>query len=291
MSAAQPDATPPASATPAVPVIVNSADDVSVPMLASLTRYRAYILANAVQEFLYRYTGTSVGLLWNIINPVMMVVVFSIVFTYILPSRFAGLDDLPFIVVLCSGLLPWLSFVDGIQRSTTSLVDNAGYLRKLAIPEEVFIAKAVVGSAILLAINLAVVMAVALLSGLTPNWSWLLAPLTGSLMILLAFGLGIALGTLTVFVRDIAQVVPIVTQAWMWLTPIVYASQTMPDALRAAQVANPAFPFIELLRDQVLFGRAGAPLHWLLAVGWTSLALIVGAIVLRRMRADLRDVL
>jgi ABC-type polysaccharide/polyol phosphate export permease len=291
MSPAESDPAPPDSAKSAAPVIVNTADGVSVPLLVSLVRYRGYIRSNALQEFLYKYTGTTVGLLWNFIHPVMMVVVFSIVFTHIMPGRFVGFEGLPFIVVLCSGLLPWMSFVDAVQRSTTSLVDNAGYLRKLAIPEEVFIAKAVVGSAILLAINLAVVLAAALLAGVTPSLSWLLAPLTGGLMLLLAFGLGTALGTLHVFVRDIGQVVPIVTQAWMWLTPIVYASQTMPEALRAAQFANPIFPFIELLREQVLLGSAGAPLYWLLAFGWSSFALIVGALVLRRMRAELRDVL
>lgn len=275
----------------ASPVIANAADAAPVPLAASLARYRRYILANALNEFLHKYTGTSVGLLWNIIHPVMLVAVFSIVFTTVVPARFTGIAELPFIAVLCSGLLPWLGFVDGVQRSTTSLVDNAGYLRKLAIPEEVFIAKAVVGSSILLAINITIVLAVALFSGVAAQWSWLLAPLTGGLMMLLAFGLGTALSALNVFVRDIAQVVPIATQAWMWLSPIVYASQAMPHWLRAAQYANPIFPFVELLRGQVLFGDAGALVHWLLAAGWTMLALLMGAFVLRRLRAEIRDVL
>lgn len=279
------------TAKPIVPVIVNAAEHTPAPLLASLMRHRRYILANAAQEFLHKYTGTTAGLLWNIIHPVMMVVVFSVVFTLIIPARFSSYASFPFIAVLSTALLPWLSFVDGLQRTTTSLVDNAGYLRKLAIPEEVFLAKTIVGSTILLAINLAVVLATALLSGVTPQWSWLFVPLTGGLMMLLAFGVGAALGTVNVFVRDVAQIVPITMQAWMWLTPIVYPSQAMPDMLRAAQYANPVFPFVELLREQVLSASPGRPILWLLATVWTSLSIVVGASILRRLRTEIRDVL
>jgi lipopolysaccharide transport system permease protein len=272
---------------------VNAAGGTPASLFKTVLLYRRYILSNARQDFLFKYVGTGIGLMWNVIHPIMMVVVFSFVFTVISPTRFksAGIQDVSFVVFLCSGLLPWLSFLDGLQRTTASLVENAGYLRKLAIPEEVFLAKTIVGSCILLAINLAVLVAAALLLGSPPQWAWLLIPVVGAMMMLFAFGLGAAFGTINVFVRDVAQIITIITQVWMWLTPIVYSLEAMPVWLRAVQFANPIFPFIELFRELFLFGRLGSPLLWLAASGWMIAALFVGSTVLRRFRTELRDVL
>jgi len=272
---------------------VNSAKGARGSIWPSLVRSRRYILANAVQDFLHKYTGTAMGLLWNAIHPIMMVVVFSMVFTFIIPARFsmAGIQDVSFVVFLCSGLLPWLSFVDGLNRATSCFVDNASYLRKLPIPEEVFLAKTVVGSSILLGINLLALVITALGFGLVPSVTWLFVPLTGALMMLLAFGLGALLGTVNVFVRDVSQIVTITTQLWMWLTPVVYSSQAMPAGLWSLQYANPIFPFIELIREQFLFGRIGAPQLWLLALMWATVALVAGTSMLKHFRSELRDVL
>jgi lipopolysaccharide transport system permease protein len=272
---------------------INSASLAAASLFQTVWQYRRYILSNARQDFLFKYVGTGIGLMWNVIHPIMMVSVFSFVFTVITPTRFrtAGIQDVSFVVFLCSGLLPWLSFLDGLQRTTASLVENAGYLRKLAIPEEVFLAKTIVGSCILLAINLVVLVAAALLLGSPPQWTWVLIPLVGAMMMLFAFGLGAAFGTINVFVRDVAQIITIVTQVWMWLTPIVYSLEAMPAWLRAVQFVNPVFPFIELFRELFLFGRLGAPLLWLAAGAWTTAALFIGSAVLRRFRTELRDVL
>src|SRR5262245_32376199 len=188
------------------PTTISSAKDARGSILQSLVRFRGYIFANAMQDFLHKYTGTAMGLLWNAIHPFMMVVVFSVIFTFIIPARFsmAGIQDISFVVFLCSGLLPWLSFVDGLQRATSCFVDNAGYLRKLPIPEEVFLAKAVLGSSILLGINLIALVATALAFGFLPYATWLLVPFTGALMMLFVFGLGALLSTINVFVRDVS---------------------------------------------------------------------------------------
>src|SRR5262245_22886126 len=107
-------------------ITVNSATGTRDSILQSLIRFPDYIFANAIQDFLHKYTGTAMGLLWNAIHPFMMVVVFSVIFTFIIPARFsmAGIQDVSFVVFLCSGLLPWLSFVDGLQRATSCFVDN-----------------------------------------------------------------------------------------------------------------------------------------------------------------------
>lgn len=272
---------------------MNSADRKPASLLRTIVAHRQYILNNAVQEFIYKYAGTGIGLMWNVIHPIMMVIVFSFVFTTIMPARYnaGGVDDISFVLFLCSGLLPWLSFVDALQRGTMTFVDSAGYLRKLAIPEEVFLSKTIVGSCILLTINIAVLVLAAFILGFWPRWTWLLIPVVASMMMLLAFGLGTLFATINVFTRDVSQIIMIITQLWMWLTPIVYSSATMPAWLRSLQLANPIYPFIELFREVFLFDKVGSPVLWLAAFLWMSVALLAGSVVLKRFRAELRDLL
>ncbi|MFC5507984.1 ABC transporter permease [Bosea massiliensis] len=272
---------------------INRAEAQSLPSWRLLLQYRSYIQSNALQDFVYKYAGTSLGLMWNVIHPIMLVAVFSFVFTVIMPARFqpSGGQTIPFILFLCSGLLPWLSFVDALLRGTGAFVDNAGYLRKLSIPEEVFLARTLVGSCILLCINLVVLIAAAFLYGFWPRWTWLLVPVVGLLMMLFAFGMGALLGTINVFARDAHQIVTISTQAWLWLTPITYASTAMPSWLHSAQYANPAFPYIELIREQFIYGRPGPISLWIAALLWAVAALAAGNLVLSRFRTDVRDVL
>jgi len=276
-----------------MPVTINAANRPPVALVRTLVQHRRYIFSNAWQDFLHKYAGTGIGLLWNLVHPVMVVLVYSFVFTTIMPSRYSSgaISDVPYVLFLCSALLPWISFVDGLQRTTTTFVDNAGYLRKLAVPEEVFLAKTIVGSGILLTINMGVLVVAAILVGFAPFWTWLLMPVAGALMLALAFGLGAFFGTLNVFVKDISQIIAVATQLWVWLTPIIYASSTMPEWLRKAQFANPIFPFTELFRELFLFGRPGTVVIWLSALTWTALALLAGSAILRRFRSELRDAL
>lgn len=273
--------------------VVNVAKGAHAPIWQVLWRYRAYVVNNALHDFLHKYAGTWIGLAWNVIHPIMLVTVFAFIFTLVIPVRFSHVNEqtLPFVLFLCAGLLPWLSFVDALQRGTGSFVENAAYLRKLAIPEDVFLARTLTGSCILLCINLTVLVAVALVSGLWPKATWLLVPCVAMLMMAFAFGLSAFFGTVNVFARDVAQFISICTQAWMWLTPITYPTTALPMWLQTAQLMNPAYPFIELMRTQFLYGQIGDLMLWIAAVVWTFAALVIGGFMLQRFRSQIRDVL
>jgi ABC-type polysaccharide/polyol phosphate export permease len=260
-------------------------------MLANIVRFRGYIGLNAMQEFLHRYAGTTIGIFWNIVHPIALIGIFSIVFANIMPTKFRapGLPEMSFLLFLCSGLLPWLSFVEGLNRCTTTFVENAGYLKKLAVPEEVFAAKAILGALISLAINLTLLFITALVAGHWPTWSWLLTVPAGILMLMFAFGLGLFFGTVNVFVRDVGQIVSIVSQLWLWLTPIAYPIDILPEGLRPFLWINPAYPFIEIFHQTFLFGSWGGWQAWLMAGQWAVLALWLGLITLSGLRGELRD--
>jgi len=260
---------------------------------SGLMRYRRYILANAVEDLRQRYAGTGLGVLWNVVHPLAMIAIFSLVFSQIMPNRFKSENGqtVSFLLFLCSGLLPWLAFSDCLGRVTGTFVENAGYLKKLAIPELVFATRTAVTSAITLLIYLSLLIATALLLGLAPQWSWLLMLPAGLLMIALAFGMGLCFGTLNVFFRDIAQMIGLLLQLWMWLTPIVYSVEILPPAIHPLLWLNPFYPFVHIFRETFLFGHAGDPMAWGIAMAWAVGAAVLGRSVLTRLAPELRDVL
>ena len=105
------------------------------------------------------------------------------------------------------------------------------------------------------------------------------------------FGLGLIFSTLNVFLRDIGQALVIALQLWMWLTPIVYVEQILPPGLQAVLRYNPAYPFIDALHRMISAGKWPAPWQWPVMLFWAVATPVVGYLVLRRLRPEIRDVL
>ncbi len=107
----------------------------------------------------------------------------------------------------------------------------------------------------------------------------------------LGFGLGLMLGALNVFFRDIGQGLGIVLQMWMWSTPIVYVKEILPDVFQELLVFNPAFPFIDSLQGIVVGGLWPARWHWVLMTFWALTAPLAGYMILRKLKPEIRDVI
>ncbi|MGO4816452.1 ABC transporter permease, partial [Cupriavidus sp. 2MCAB6] len=130
---------------------------------------------------MHRYAGTSIGIVWHVIQPLSTIALFSFIFAGLFPSRpgtGAGVNPALYIT---AGMLPWLAFSDCINRCVTSLVDNAHYLRKLALPEIVFVARTATTAAMMMLISLGLIAVTAILFGILPHWSWLTVPVAGLL--------------------------------------------------------------------------------------------------------------
>ena len=116
-------------------------------MIVNLWRYRAYILKNALSDVRYRYAGSAMGIAWNVVTPLAQILIYSFVFSQIMVMRVAGLGpSASFTLYLCAGLLPWAAFSDCVMRGASAFLENAHYLKKLPIPEQVFVAKNAVAS-------------------------------------------------------------------------------------------------------------------------------------------------
>jgi lipopolysaccharide transport system permease protein len=258
-------------------------------VIINLYRHRSYIWRTALAEVRNRYAGSGMGAVWNIVQPLSMILIFTVIFTQVFPRT--AEDNVSYPVYLCSALLPWTAFVECMNRGTQSFVHNAIYLRKLPIPEQVFVAQTALATAISLSISFSLLVVFALVLGHYPTWHWALVPLPMVLLLGLAFGLGLGLGTVNAFIRDVGQMVPIVLQIGFWTYPIVYKAEYLTPETRLALKFNPVYPYMESIRDLFIKGHMPELWVWPAMIGWTGLACGLGYLVLRRLRPELRDVL
>ena len=262
-------------------------------MLRDLWRYRRYIAVNAVNDLKSRHVGTTLGWGWVVLPSLALIVVYTVVFSEIMPSPKVGAagSAVSFAMYLASGLLLWVGFSESLSRGTQSLLESAPYLKKLPIRESVFVAKSVAGGFLVLLISLAVLAVVAPLLGHAPTLVWFALVPVAALLCGMTFGMSCALAALNVFFRDVGQALSIALQVWMWLVPVVYVESIVPAAMRAAFWFNPVYPFLVATREIVLAHHLPVATVWLAMAAWTAAFGVIGLVVLEAVRGDLRDCL
>jgi ABC-type polysaccharide/polyol phosphate export permease len=264
-------------------------------MIGGLLQYRSFIWRHARADLRHRYAGTGMGVAWNVMHPLATIAVYSIVFTRIFHNDTAvsGSGKLPYTFYLCAGFFPWLAFSDCVSRGCNSFVVNATYLKKLPIPEQVFVAQNATASTLSLSLNLLLLLSVALALGWTPAWTWLLLPVPIILLQCLGFGIGLFLGTLNVFFRDISEWVGIVLQLVFWTVPIVYTIKTPPPRPWVLTVLqfHPLMPSLAAIRSLFLNRTLPPSTYWIGMVAWPVVISLLAYMVLQKLRPEIRDVI
>ncbi len=246
-----------------------------------LWRYRELTWSLVVRDLKGRYKSSVLGFVWSLLNPLGMMLVFTIVFTVMMPNQ---IERFP-IFLLC-GLLPWHYFSGGVMMSTGSIVGNAGLVKKVYFPREVLPIASVLSTLVNFLLSLLVLFAVLLVfrSPISP-WLWLL-PVVILVQTCFILGMALVLSTLHVYYRDTIMIMDLVMLAWFFLTPIVYALDFVPesyqllgftlDVRRWMYILNPMASLTAVYRDLLYWGyRPG--LDFLLRTMVTSfLVLVVG---------------
>ena len=261
-------------------------------LFTALWSYRRYILTGALRELRQRYAGSGMGILWHVITPLTQIAVYFVVFSRFMGDRSGGPYSAEgYAVFLCAGILPWFVFAECVGKGTTALLANEGYLKKLAVPEGVFVAQTVATSGFTLGIYGIALAAIALSTGLPPRPAWALIPVVLLLLLGLGFGLALILATVTVFFRDVTQIVSIVLQFWFWLTPVVYHETSLGPWLTEVMRWNPPTAYILAVRRLLIDGTVPGAGDWSWMAGLALLSTALGASILQRLSSDLRDAL
>jgi lipopolysaccharide transport system permease protein len=256
-----------------------------------LWRNRRYVFGGALRELRHRYAGTGMGLAWHVIVPLFQVAVYLVVFSALIGTPSGDRSVSGYSVFLCAGLLPWLVFAECVGRGSLALLANENYLKKLPIPDSVFVAQSIVTSGYTLALYAVLLTLLALATGVPLRWTWLLAAPVLLLFLGLCLGLTLTFATLTVFFRDVAQALTLLLQIWFWLTPVVYSPTILPPWLRRVVTWNPPSAYIAGVRGLLLEGRVPEWREWAWMATLALVACAVGASVLRGLHSDLRDAL
>lgn len=221
----------------------------------ALWAYRGFIVGSIQREFQSRYRNSILGAAWSILSPLSMILVYTVIFSQIMRARLPGLDPtFGYSIFLCAGLLTWGLFAEITSRAQTMFIENGNLLKKISFPR-LCLPVAVVGSALLnFAIIFGIFIAFLLLSGNFPGWPFLAIVPVLLVLVLLAIGVGITLGILNVFFRDVGHAFGIVLQFWFWLTPIVYPASVLPAQLQPWLTLNPMHSLMKAFQDILAAG-------------------------------------
>lgn len=225
-------------------------------MIRALWAYRGFILGSVKREFQIKYRNSLLGAAWNVINPLSMIVVYTVIFSEIMKARLPGIEsNYAFSIYLCAGVLTWGLFAEITNRATGMFVDNANLLKKLSFPR-LCLPVVVVSNALLnFGIVFGLFIAFLVISGHLPGLPLLaLLPLL-LLQVAFAIGLGISLGMLNVFFRDVGQFFGIFLTFWFWLTPIVYPMSILPSGVQSLMRWNPMYRLITAYQDILVYDR------------------------------------
>lgn len=209
-------------------------------MLRGLWAYRGFILGTVQREFQQRYRNSLLGAAWTVLNPLAMIVVYTVIFSQVMRARLPGVDStFAYSIYLCAGLLTWGLFSEITSRAQNVFLDNANLLKKLNFPRLTLPISVVATACLNFAIVFTLFITFLLLSGNFPGLAFVALVPVLAIHIAFAIGLGISVGVLNVFFRDVGQFFTILLQFWFWLTPIVYPANVLPEALQPVITFNP----------------------------------------------------
>jgi lipopolysaccharide transport system permease protein len=233
-----------------------------------------------------RYKQTVLGVAWAILQPVIMIVIFTLIF-----GRVVGLpsDGIPYALFAYAGVVTWTFFSGAVTKSGNSLVGSSHLITKVYFPRMMVPAAAVLAAVVDLLLAFVVLVPLMVYYGVVPRWQIVtILPLI-VLLVLLAFGVGMWMSALNVKYRDVGFILPFMIQIWMFLSPVIYPSSALPPKFRTVMMFNPVSGIIEASRSALF----GLPFNWpaiLISCVITFLILACAAFWFRRMEREFADV-
>ena len=224
-------------------------------MLKALWAYRGFISGSVKREFQAKYSNSLLGAAWTVINPLAMIVVYTVVFSQIMRAKLPGADSqFAYSIYLCAGVLTWAFFAETVSRSQNVFLENANLLKKISFPRLCLPVIVVTNASLNFAIIFGLFTIFLIFSGGFPGMVYLAMFPVLLIQILFSVGLGITLGVLNVFFRDVGQLFAVVLQFWFWLTPVVYPVNILPEVVREALRYNPMTNIITAYQNILVRG-------------------------------------
>lgn len=258
-------------------------------MLAPITHYRLF--HNFVrQDFSGQFAGSSGGMLWLFVTPIVNILIYSFVFSVVFRAPMpVEYGNTPFVIFMMMGYLPWFAFGDAMGRASTLLLEKAPLITKVMFPVQIIPVVGTLVPYLVHGIALTLFLVYLLFEGyFSLLWLWL--PLVFALQFLFTMGLVAILSALCIFLRDIQQIVTLVLTTWFFLTPIVYPISMIPVDYQPLLLLNPMHSFVEMYRALVLLDTFSMT-SFQIIVPVSLLTYCIGGWLFMRIRHAFGDVL
>lgn len=252
-----------------------------VDLAKSLWSNRQLIVQMTKREVVGRYRGSAMGLAWSFFNPVLMLTVYTFVFSVVFKARWGvGVEEskADFAVILFAGMIIYNLFSEVINHSPSLILANVNFVKKIIFPLEILPVISMLAALFHMVISLLVLLfAFLLVNGYLP-WTIIFIPLVLMPFVILILGMAWILASLGVFLRDVGQTIGIVTTIMMFLSPVFYPVSSLPEAFQPWIIINPLTFIIEQARGIVIYGQTpnfiGLGLYTLIAnfIAWLGYA-------------------
>jgi lipopolysaccharide transport system permease protein len=254
--------------------------------LRELWNYRELLFSFTWRDVKIRYKQTALGFLWAIIQPLFMMIIFTVFFGRLakIPS-----DGIPYPIFVLAALLPWTLFSEGITRSTSSMITNANIMTKVYFPRLIMPVSGVLSPLVDFVFSFLILIVMMAIYGFVPTLNILVLPLFILLALATSLGLGLWLSALNVQYRDFQYTIPFLIQLGLFASPVVYSASLVPEPVRFLYGLNPMAGVIEGFR-WALLGTEMPGAMILVSVGVVIVLLVSGAFYFRKMEQYYADV-
>lgn len=246
-------------------------------MIRELLRYRDLIRELVIRDLKVRYRRSTIGFVWTMLQPLMTMLVMQVAFSTVFKFQLAN-----FPVYVLAGVLFWNFFSQTITTSMNSLKGNAGLLKKLPLPREVFPLASVISGVVNMLLALVPLLAILIVTGHRLSLALLFLPVSIVIASMFALGAGFLLSPLAVFFHDTVEFVTVILGLLFYLTPIMYPLSILPPKVLWLVRFNPLRSILEVFRDPIYFGKIPPLSHLSVAFGIAVGILLLGAWVFRR---------
>jgi lipopolysaccharide transport system permease protein len=243
-------------------------------------------IAMSRRDLSSRYAGQIMGSFWIVGHPLLQMLIYILLFAVVFKQRIGGTVDLPrdYTVYILSGLVPWLAILPVVTGSCTSILANVSLVKQFSFELEVLPLKDVLTALVFWFVGIAITAIYTLMIYHVLPWTFLLLPIAFAVQLFVMIGLAWLLSAVSVFFRDLKDIMAVWANLGVFLLPIVYLPQWLPDIFRPFIYANPLSYIMWMYQDILYFGRIEHPTSWLISILFALLSFTTGHRVFQRLR-------
>jgi lipopolysaccharide transport system permease protein len=232
-----------------------------IAMLSGFLRNRELLWELVKRDFIGRYKGSMLGVVWSLFNPLLMLAIYTFVFSMAFKARWGVGEEskVAFAIVLFSGMIIHSFFAECLNRAPSIIISHPQYVKKVVFPLEILPWMSLFSALLHFLVSFGVLLVFCLLAGVTVHIGVLMTPIILFPLILMIMGFSWAFASLGVYLRDLSQVISMVSTISLFLAPVFYPIDALPETFRALLIWNPITMPIIQLRDLMLWGK---PLQW-----------------------------